>query len=50
MYITSFSISIVGKILTNKLYLANKDEIDSKILKRLLDEALKKKEEEEETR
>ncbi|XP_053155672.1 adenylate kinase 9 isoform X5 [Hemicordylus capensis] len=39
-----------GRVLLNRLYLANKEEIDSKIIKRLTDEALKKKEEEEETR
>lgn len=34
----------------NRLYLANKDELDAKILQRLTDEALKRKQEEEEAR
>ncbi|XP_007447339.1 PREDICTED: adenylate kinase 9 [Lipotes vexillifer] len=39
-----------GKYLFNRLYLENKQEIDSKILERLLDELLKKRKEEEATR
>ncbi|NWI16687.1 KAD9 kinase, partial [Crypturellus soui] len=39
-----------GTCLLRRLYLANKDEINAKILKRLTDEALKEKEEEEEER
>uniref|UniRef100_A0ACB8GCX9 Uncharacterized protein n=1 Tax=Sphaerodactylus townsendi TaxID=933632 RepID=A0ACB8GCX9_9SAUR len=39
-----------GKLLLNRLYMANKDELDAKILKRLMVEALKRKQEEEETR
>ncbi|NXK21781.1 KAD9 kinase, partial [Arenaria interpres] len=39
-----------GACILYRTYLANKDEINSKILKRLTDEALEKKEEEEEAR
>ncbi|XP_074845222.1 adenylate kinase 9 [Carettochelys insculpta] len=39
-----------GIFLLHRLYLANKDEINSKILGRLTEEALKKQKEEEETR
>ncbi|KAM6280202.1 adenylate kinase 9 [Porphyrio hochstetteri] len=39
-----------GVCILRRAYLANRDEINSKILKRLTDEALKKKEEEEERR
>ncbi|XP_053879143.1 adenylate kinase 9 isoform X1 [Malaclemys terrapin pileata] len=39
-----------GIFLLRRLYLTNKDEINSKILERLTDEALKKQKEEEETR
>ncbi|XP_065745012.1 adenylate kinase 9 isoform X1 [Phocoena phocoena] len=39
-----------GKYLFNRLYLENKQEIDSKILERLLDELLKKRKEEEAAR
>ncbi|XP_067402684.1 adenylate kinase 9 [Emydura macquarii macquarii] len=39
-----------GIYLLHRLYLENKDEINSKILERLTDEALKKQKEEEETR
>ncbi|XP_068273051.1 adenylate kinase 9 [Nyctibius grandis] len=39
-----------GVCILRRTYLANRDEINSKILKRLTDEALKKKEEEEEVR
>ncbi|NWY00617.1 KAD9 kinase, partial [Nothoprocta ornata] len=39
-----------GAFLLHRLYLANKDEINAKILKRLREEALKEKEEEEEER
>nr|XP_020756598.1 adenylate kinase 9 [Odocoileus virginianus texanus] len=39
-----------GKYLYNRLYLKNKQEIDSKILERLLDELLKERKEEEATR
>ncbi|NXF35829.1 KAD9 kinase, partial [Nyctibius bracteatus] len=39
-----------GIYILRRTYLANRDEINSKILKRLTDEALKKKEEEEEVR
>nr|XP_048700778.1 adenylate kinase 9 isoform X2 [Caretta caretta] len=39
-----------GIFLLRRLYLTNKDEINSKILERLTDEALKKLKEEEETR
>lgn len=43
-------ISISGKYLYNRLYLKNKQEIDSKILERLLDELLKERKEEEAAR
>ncbi|KAM6271701.1 adenylate kinase 9 [Spheniscus humboldti] len=39
-----------GVCILRRTYLANRDEINSKILKRLTDEALEKKEEEEEVR
>ncbi|XP_054943366.1 adenylate kinase 9 [Physeter macrocephalus] len=39
-----------GKYLFNRLYLENKQEIDAKILERLLDELLKKRKEEEAAR
>nr|XP_032620502.1 adenylate kinase 9 isoform X1 [Chelonoidis abingdonii] len=39
-----------GTFLLHRLYITNKDEINSKILERLTDEALKKQKEEEETR
>ncbi|NXC69338.1 KAD9 kinase, partial [Anhinga anhinga] len=39
-----------GVCILRRTYLANRDEINSQILKRLTDEALKKKEEEEEAR
>ncbi|XP_039385079.1 adenylate kinase 9 isoform X3 [Mauremys reevesii] len=39
-----------GTFLLRRLYLTNKDEINSKILERLTDEALKRQKEEEETR
>ncbi|KAM8809905.1 adenylate kinase 9 [Eudromia elegans] len=39
-----------GTCLLHRLYLANKDEINAKILKRLTEEALKEKEEEEQER
>uniref|UniRef100_A0A8V0YMS8 Adenylate kinase 9 n=1 Tax=Gallus gallus TaxID=9031 RepID=A0A8V0YMS8_CHICK len=39
-----------GGCILHRTYLANKDEINSKILRRLADEALKKEEEEEEER
>jgi len=41
---------IAGGCILHRTYLANKDEINSKILRRLADEALKKEEEEEEER
>ena len=43
-------ICISGKYLYNRLYLENKQEIDSKILERLLDELLKERKEEEAAR
>lgn len=43
-------ICISGKYLYNRLYLKNKQEIDSKILERLLDELLKERKEEEAAR
>ncbi|KAH0622209.1 hypothetical protein JD844_024317 [Phrynosoma platyrhinos] len=39
-----------GRMLVSRLYQASKEEIDAKIIKRLTEEALKKKQEEEETK
>uniref|UniRef100_A0A6I8N3X1 Adenylate kinase 9 n=1 Tax=Ornithorhynchus anatinus TaxID=9258 RepID=A0A6I8N3X1_ORNAN len=39
-----------GKFLLNRLYLESKDEIDSRVLQRLTDEQLRKKQEDEATR
>ncbi|XP_070589434.1 adenylate kinase 9 isoform X2 [Erythrolamprus reginae] len=39
-----------GQLLLHRLYIANKDEIDGQIMQRLIDDALKKKQEEEEAK
>lgn len=41
---------IAGQLVLHRLYEANKEEIDAQIIQRLIDDALKKKQEEEEAK